>query len=69
MKTEIKIVKRKPDPTRADPQAELDAKPVEQRTREMTIVVKRWIAELKERKSSQNAILPQSDAAASIRRA
>jgi hypothetical protein len=50
LKSQIKIVKRKPDPTRADSQAEFDTKPVEQSTREITIVVKKWIAELRERK-------------------
>ena len=51
MKSQIKIVKRKPDPISTDPQAESVTKSVEQSTREMTIVVKKWIAELKERKS------------------
>ena len=50
MKSQIKIVKRKPDPTHTDSQAESVTKSVEQSTREITIVVKKWIAELKERK-------------------
>ena len=50
MKSQIKIVKHKPDPTRADSPAESVTKPVEQSTREMTIVVKKWIAELRARK-------------------
>ena len=59
MKSQIKIVKRIPDPTRADSQAEFGTKPVEQSTREITIVVKKWIAELKERKSqSQQYLTP-----------
>ena len=62
-------MKHKPDPPRADSQAEFETKPVEPSTREITIVVKKWIAELKERKSSQNVIFPHSDPAASIRRA
>ena len=51
MKSQIKIVKPKPDPTRTDCQADVGPKPVEQGTREITIVVKKWIAEMKERKS------------------
>ena len=54
MKSQIKIVKRKPDPIRTVCQAESETKPVEPNTREITIVVKKWIAELKERKSSHN---------------
>ena len=50
MKSQIKIVKRKPDLTRAGGQDEFETKPVEQSTREITIVVKKWIAELRERK-------------------
>jgi len=50
LKSQVKIVKRKPDPTRADSQAEFGTKPIEQSTREITIVVKKWIAELRERK-------------------
>jgi hypothetical protein len=55
LKSQIKIVKRKPDPIRADGEDELEIKPVEPSTREITIVVKKWIAELKERKSSHNS--------------
>ena len=50
MKSQIKIVKRKPDPTPTDGPAEFAAKPVELSTREITLVVKKWIAELRERK-------------------
>jgi hypothetical protein len=50
LKYQIKIVKRKPDPTPTDSPAEFATKPVEQSTREITIVVKKWIAELRERK-------------------
>ena len=50
MKYQIKIVKRKPDPTPTDSPAEFATKPVELSTREITIVVKKWIAELRERK-------------------
>ena len=56
MKSQIKIVKRKLDPTPTDSQAESVSKSVEQRTREITIVVKKWIAELKERKRVPTAI-------------
>ncbi|MCM3905508.1 MAG: hypothetical protein ND866_27765 [Pyrinomonadaceae bacterium] len=51
MKSQIKIVKRKPDPTPTDSQVESVTKSVQQSTREIAIVVKKWIAELKERKS------------------
>lgn len=50
LKSQIKIVKHKPDPPRADSQAKSETKPVEPSTREITIVVKKWIAELRERK-------------------
>src|SRR5258708_30272696 len=50
LKSQIKIVKRKADPAREDSQTEFGRKPVEQCTREITIVVKKWIAELRERK-------------------
>ena len=50
LKSQIKIVKHKPDPPRADSQAEFETKPVEPSTHEITIVVKKWIAELRERK-------------------
>ncbi len=60
MKSQIKIVKRKPDSTRTDSQVEFGTKTVEQSTREITIVVKKWIAELKEQKSSHNSgLTPQ----------
>ena len=55
MKSQIRIVKRKPDPARIDREAEFDPTPVEQSAREITIVVKKWIAEMKERKSSDNS--------------
>jgi hypothetical protein len=50
LKSQIKIVKHKPDPPPADYQAEFETKPVEPSNREITIVVKKWIAELRERK-------------------
>lgn len=50
MQSPIKIVKRKPDRTQTDSQTDVGTKPVELSTREITIVVKKWIAELKERK-------------------
>jgi hypothetical protein len=50
VKSQIKIVKHKQDPTPTDSQAESVTKSVEQSTREITIVVKKWIAELRERK-------------------
>ena len=51
MKSQIKIVKRKPDPTPTDySPAEFATKPVELSTRDITIAVKKWIAELRERK-------------------
>ena len=52
LKSQIKIVKRNLDPTPTDSQAESVTKSVEQSTREITIVVKKWIAELKERKAT-----------------
>jgi hypothetical protein len=55
LKYQIKIVKRKPDLTGTDGQDEFETKPVEPSTREITIVIKKWIAELKERKSSHNS--------------
>jgi hypothetical protein len=63
LKSKIKIVKRKPEPIRTDSQAEVGPedgpKPVEQNTREITIVVKKWIMEMKERKSqSQQNFTP-----------
>jgi len=59
VKSQIKIVKRIPDPTPTDSQAESVTKSVEQSSREITIVVKKWIAELKERKSqSQQYFTP-----------
>ena len=48
--SQIKIVKRKPGPARTDSPAERPTEPIEVSTREITIVVKKWIAELKERK-------------------
>jgi len=50
LKSRIKIVKRKPEPTQTDQRTDVGTKPVEQRTREITIVVKKWVAELRERK-------------------
>jgi hypothetical protein len=50
LQSQIKIVKRKPDQTQTDSQTHVRTKPVELSTREITIVVKKWIAELKERK-------------------
>ena len=59
LKSQIKIVKRKPDPTPTDSQAESVTKSVEQSSREITSVVKKWVAELKERKSqSQQYFTP-----------
>ena len=50
MKSQIKIVKRTANLTRTDRQDESETKPVEPSTREITIMVKKWIAELRERK-------------------
>jgi len=50
LKSQIKIVKRKPDLTGTDSQDEFETKPVEPSNREITIVVKQWITELRERK-------------------
>jgi len=59
LKSQIRIVKRKLDPTPTDCPAESGTNPVEPSTREITIVVKKWIAELKERKSqSQHDFAP-----------
>ena len=60
MKSQIKIVKRNPDPTPTDCQADSGTKPVEQSTREITIVVKKWVAELRERKRVTTVIGNQS---------
>jgi hypothetical protein len=56
LKSQIKIVKRNPHPIRTDHQADVGTKPVELSTREITIVVKKWIAELRERKRVTTAI-------------
>ena len=50
MKSQIKIVKRNPDPSPTERPAESETRPVELSTREITIVVKKWISELRERK-------------------
>ena len=50
MKSQIKIVKRNTNPIPTDCEAESGTKPVELSTREITIVVKKWVAELRERK-------------------
>jgi hypothetical protein len=64
LKSQIKIVKCQPGPTPADSQAEFGTKPVEQSTREITIVVKKWIAELKERKRVTTVIGNQASSEA-----
>jgi len=51
LQSQIKIVKRTPAPTRTDCPAESRRQPVELSTHEITIVVKKWIAEMKERKT------------------
>ena len=55
MQSQIKIVKRRGNTAPVDSQTEIESKPVEQSAREITIVVKKWVAELKERKSSHNS--------------
>ena len=52
MKSQVKIVKRQQGAISINRQAEVVSKPVEQSAREITIIVKQWIAEFKERKRS-----------------
>jgi len=55
LKSQVKIVKRQQGAISINRQAEVVSKPVEQNAREITLVVKQWIAEFKERKRSHQA--------------
>jgi len=59
LRSQIKIVKRKQDSPQTDSQADGATKPLELSTREISIVVKKWISEMKDRKSqSQQYLTP-----------
>jgi len=53
LKSQIKVIKRNREIIPIDRPAPCESKPVEQSAREITIVIKNWIAEFKERKRSQ----------------
>ncbi len=53
LKSQIKVIKRNREIIPTDRPAPCESKPVEQSAREITIVIKNWIAEFKERKRSQ----------------
>ncbi len=53
LKSQIKVIKRNREIIPTERPAPGESKSVEQSTREVTIVIKNWIAEFKERKSSQ----------------
>jgi hypothetical protein len=57
LKSQVKIVKRNQGAISIDRLAEAESKPVELSAREMTLVVKQWIAEFKERKRSHRETL------------
>jgi len=52
LQSQIKIVKRRGNTAPVVSQTEIESKPVEERAREITSVVKRWIAEFRERKDT-----------------
>ena len=52
MQSQIKIVKRRGNTAPTDSQTEIESKPVEESAREITSVVKRWVAEFRERKDT-----------------
>src|SRR5438876_5138058 len=52
LQSQIKIVKRQRNTVPTDSQTEIESKPVGESTREITNVVKRWIAEFRERKGT-----------------
>ena len=53
MKPQIKVIKRNREIIPTDRPAPSESKPVEPSTREITIVIKNWIAEYKEHKRGQ----------------
>ena len=53
MKSQIKVIKRNPEIIPTDRPAPCESKSVEQSAREITIVIKNWIAEYREHKRSQ----------------
>ena len=53
MKSQIKIIKRNQEINPTDSPAPGESKSVEQSAREITIVIKNWIAESRQRKRSQ----------------
>lgn len=53
MKSQIKIIKRNREIIPTDRPAPCEAKSVEQSAREITIVIKNWIAESRQRKRNQ----------------
>jgi len=59
LNSKIRIVKRKLTGDSTDHEPPVETKPLNQSTRDMTIVVKSWIAELKERKRNQRQSFAQ----------
>lgn len=53
MKSQIKVVKRNREDIPTDRPAPRESRPVEPSAREITIVIKNWIAEYREHKRSQ----------------
>ena len=51
--SQIKVIKRNREIIPTDRPAPCESKPVEQTAREITIVIKNWIAESRQRKRSQ----------------
>ncbi len=51
--SQIKVIKRNRDIIPTDRPAPCESKPVEQTAREITIVIKNWIAEYRKNKRSQ----------------
>jgi len=58
LQSQIKIVKRQRNTVPTDSQTEIQSKPVGASTREITNVVKRWIAEFRERKDTHTQSFP-----------
>jgi len=58
LQSQIKIVKRQRNTVPTDSQTEIQSKPVGASTREITNVVKRWIAEFRERKDRHTQSFP-----------
>jgi hypothetical protein len=53
LKSQIKVIKRNREIIRTDPPAPCESRSIEPSPREITIVIKNWIAESRERKLSQ----------------